>query len=117
MYPISNRPKITDTELANGYVTRYFVKYISSNKIVEVDKTQYGVFKENPSFQTLELKWIIGGTDNDTYTKTGELIEGTKSQNQSIVYVYDRKMPGLIHMLRNPLEYFNGKRIPAVTPS
>lgn len=111
MYPITSRPKITDKELAQGYVIRYFARFIGQPKIIEIDKGQYDQLNNNSSYQTIKLKWIIGGNANDTYTKTGQVIDGTDSQNSKIVSVYNKIMPGLEYMLQNTLEYFSGKRV------
>ena len=107
--PLSNRPKITTTDVIAGYITRYFVQSISTKKIVEVDKNQYDVFKNNPFYQSLKIKWIIGGYDKDTTAADGQPLYGAGHKNQVSLDFYDKKMPGLTKMIRNPLEYFSGK--------
>jgi hypothetical protein len=115
MYPISNRPKITQQDIARGYVSRYFVKYLNSKKIVEVDKQQYFKFVTNTSYQTIEIKWIIGGYDNDTLVNRDQILYGAETQNKNQKEIYNQIMPGVARMLPNPLEYFSGKRIQQFT--
>lgn len=115
MNPISNRPKITSVDILNGYVNRYFVKYIGSPKIVEISKEQYFNFVSNRLYQSIEIKWIIGGNDIDILTKSGHILYGAKTQNENQITVYEQLMPGLRYMLPNTLEYFSGKRIPEST--
>lgn len=108
--PLSNRPRITENDIANGYVMRYFVKFIDHNRIVEVDKTQYVKLSRNALYQSLELVWLIGGTDTDSVATDGTVIRGTEYRNQVTIDFYDKKMRGLKGVLSNPLEYFNGIR-------
>ena len=108
--PLSNRPKITDRDISNGYVTRYFVKFVSHNKITEIDELQYPNFVNKVLYQSLEIQWLIGGTDVDTVSTTGEVIRGTKYKNQVTIDFYNKQMHGLRVMLRDPLEYFIGTR-------
>ena len=116
MEPLSNRPKITLAALKSGFVTRYFVKNVSTNVITEVDLNQYNSFKKNPYFQTIELPWAIMGTDNDTYDSGGMLVKGTRTKNLEIIDYYSGKMKGLRAYLPNPLQFFSGKSIPVTPP-
>ena len=106
--PRSNRPKITERNITDGYVMRYFVKQISSKKVIEVDKNQYDVFKNNPFYQNLEMKWVIGGYDKDITSADGQMIYGAGHRNEVSLDFYEKKMSGLKRVIRNPLEYFNG---------
>ena len=106
--PLSNRPKITDKDILAGYITRYFIKRVSTNKIIEVDKNQYDVFKNNPFYENLEMKWVIGGYDKDITSADGQMIYGAGHRNEVSLDFYEKKMSGLKRIIRNPLEYFNG---------
>ena len=106
--PRSNRPKITERNITDGYVMRYFVKQISSKKVIEVDKNQYDVFKNNPFYENLEMKWVIGGYDKDITSADGQMIYGAGHRNEVSLDFYEKKMSGLKRVIRNPLEYFNG---------
>lgn len=107
--PISNRPKITNEALSNGFVNRYFVRNPSFKKIVEIDEKQYAKFKNNPYYDSIIVPWVITGNDKDVVNpKTGQLVLGVPKRNLQIISYYESKMPGLRLLLRNPMEYFNG---------
>ncbi len=106
--PLSNRPKITQEDLFNGFVTRYFVRSISTNAITEIDSVQFGKFKSNPLYQTLELPWLIVGRAYDSTSVDGKIVYGTQHKNIVTTIFYDKRMPGLARILREPLKYFNG---------
>jgi hypothetical protein len=106
--PLSNRPKVTQDDIVNGYVTRYFVRNTSTRVVTEIDKTQYQSFRKNPLYQTLTLQWEILGYANNSTGKDGRAIYGTRHKNLVTIDFYDKQMPGLKRILRNPLEYFFG---------
>lgn len=108
MYPLSNKPKITTKDIDIGYVMRYFAKSPASKDVIEIDKKQYEMFKYDAKFTTIELKWLISGLANDTVSKDGTIIFGTRHRNTVTIDTYNIKMPGLNKILRNPLEYFQG---------
>lgn len=106
--PYSNRPKITQTNLNNGYVTRYFVRNVSTKVITEVDEKQYEVFKNNTLHETIQFPWVITGFANNKISTDNKIIYGTKHQNSVTVQFYEKRFPGLQRILRDPLEYFQG---------
>lgn len=106
--PLSNKPKITQKDISIGYVIRYFVQNISIPKIIEVDQKQYNVIKRDPYYKTIQLKWMINGNLNDTVSINGQVIYGTKHQNQITVNRYEQQMSGLSRILSNTAEYFKG---------
>lgn len=108
---LTNRPKITKIDITNGYVNRYFARFISNKKIIEIDEKQYDKFQGDSYHQTLQLKWIIGGTDLDVTTSSGQVIRGAKYQNIAITEFYNKKMPGLKSVLSDPLEFFIGTKV------
>lgn len=59
--PLGNRPKITIDNIRQGYITRYFIRHISSRDILEIDEHQYKIFISNRSYETVTLKWFIVG--------------------------------------------------------
>lgn len=108
-FPLSNKPKITQRNIVDGYIIRYFITHISIPRVIEVDKTQYDIFKTDPLYRTLELKWVIDGFANNTITTNGKTIFGVKHQNETTTKYFDKQMPGLIRVLSNPLEFFIGR--------
>jgi uncharacterized membrane protein len=114
--PYSNRPKITQIDISNGYVTRYFVRNVSTRMVTEIDKKQYEAFKNNVLYEKLELQWNISGFANDIVSTDNKIIYGTKHKNSVIIEFYNRKLPGLSRLLSNPLEYFQGVTNTPVVP-
>jgi hypothetical protein len=110
--PLSNKPKITTSDIVRGYVPRYFVQHVSLKKITEVDKLQYDSIKNDPMYLTLELKWVITGNSEDSRSIDGTFIRGAKHQNTVSIDWYSKTMHGLERILRNPLEFFVGRRTP-----
>lgn len=102
----STRRVLTQTEIQSGMLTRYFLKPINSNNIIEITADQYTQFlqrKIDPNYYTgVSLKWYITGPVNDTI-QNGILVTGIATKNlQSIREV---KMPGLEEYLSDLLEY------------
>ncbi len=110
--PLTNKPKITQIDINNGYVTRYFVRNVSTKVVTEVDKKQYDTFKQNTLYETVDFPWVITGLANDVIATDGKIIYGTKHKNTVTTQFYDKKLPGLTRLLNNPLEYFQGTRNP-----
>lgn len=108
MIPLSNRPKVSNEDITNGYVLRYFVRNTSSGVITEIDKKQYEAFRGNPQYKTLVLTWEIAGFANNWQGSDGKTLYGTRHKNLATIDFYDRQLPGLKRILRNPLEYFFG---------
>lgn len=106
--PYTNKPKVTQTDINNGYVMRYFVRNVSTKTVTEVDKKQYDVFKQNALYETLELQWNISGFANNILSTDNKIIYGTKHKNSVTVQFYEKRLSGLNRVLSNPLEYFQG---------
>lgn len=66
------RPILTEKNFRDGFVTRYFAKYVpaSSVNITEIDETSFKQVKKNPLYQTIEVRWkILGKLDNYVINK------------------------------------------------
>lgn len=114
--PYANTPKITQTDINNGYVTRYFVRNISTKAITEVDKKQYDMFKTNVLYEKLDLRWGISGFANNKLAADNNIIYGTKHSNSVITQFYNKRLPGLNRLLSNPLQYFQGVTNTPISP-
>jgi len=106
--PFANKPNITQTDVTNKTVTRYFVKNISTQRITEVDLAQYTALSPLPYYQSISLPWTIGGNDKDITTTGNHIKRGAESKNIAVVEYYETQMEGLRRVLRNHLEYFSG---------
>ena len=106
--PLANKPNITQTDVTNKTVIRYFVKTTSTQRITEVDLAQYTALSPLPYYQSISLPWTIGGNDKDIITTGNHIKRGAESKNIAVVEYYDKQMEGLRRVLRNFLEYFSG---------
>lgn len=106
--PLSNKPQINQKNILEGYIIRYFAQAISTKRITEIDKKQYDILNKNPYYKVIQLQWIITGFANDNISSNGNIIYGTRHQNQITTDWYNTKLPGLNRILNNPLEYFTG---------
>jgi len=106
--PYTNKPKITQTDLINGYVTRYFVRNLSTKEVIEIDQKQYEMFKTNVLYEKLDLQWRISGFANNILATDDNIIYGTKHSNTVTTQFYEKRLSGLQRILRDPLEYFQG---------
>jgi len=106
--PYTNKPKLTQNDLTNGYVMRYFVRNLSTKEVTEIDKKQYEEFKTNVSYEKLDLQWRISGFANNKLATDNNIIYGAKHSNTVTTQFYEKRLPGLQRILRNPLEYFQG---------
>lgn len=61
------KPILTEKNFRDGFVTRYFAKYIPASNIVitEIDESTFKQVKKNPLYQTIEVRWKIIGKLND----------------------------------------------------
>lgn len=97
-------PIVTQTDIRNHFITRYFVRYANNaQNIVEVDAQQYSAMKSNPRFKAVTLKWKIVG---DPYTKTlsnGAIDKGVEDFNKENVRRADKTFGGLVNVISDYL--------------
>jgi hypothetical protein len=110
MTPLSNKPKITPLDLARGEVMRYFVRHVATGKVTEIDSNQFESFSSNPLYERAKFAWIITGLSEDSRAINGKPIYGTRHKNTITTEFYNKRLPGLRGILRNPLEFFVGRR-------
>jgi hypothetical protein len=105
--PYSVVPIITTTERDRGYLIRYFIRSVSDTSyILEIDKRQYELFKQNPRFVTTQVKWKIVGKTETTITEYGAKNLGVRDYNILQVSKADLTFGGLQRYIRNYLEYW-----------
>ena len=114
----SYNPIITPNDINQGFITRYFLKKINSNTIIEINKDQNDNFeskKIDPNLYTnTTIKWIITGPINDEVT--GNIVrKSVSSQNKKSVVNANLIMPGLLIKLKNYIELYVGDTLNATT--
>lgn len=100
-------PVVTQKDVMNGYITRYFVRQTNDTLfITEVDKKQYQEFKTNPRFIVTQIKWKIVGKKETLKLDNGSNVYGISDQNKITVSEADLTFRGLRTYITNYLEYW-----------
>lgn len=93
-FPVYNKPNISQENIKNGFIFRYFIRQ-SNNincNIVEIDKIQYEKFKNDYFYTKLILKWKITGNKQDIY-----------DENLKTLYKSENIMKGILDKYKNNL--------------
>lgn len=110
-------PTVTQTDIANKYIQRYFIKKINESAITEIDEQQFNDWtnkKIDPNLYTaIKLIWYISGPLN-TETIQGIVVPSVNTLNSQRVISAERNMPGISKKLNNLLELYSDSdfRIP-----
>lgn len=105
--PVVALPIVTQQDAQNGFLDRYFVKAANQSElIVEVDKAQYDIFKQNPRFVVVKLKWKIKGKIETTTTPYGVKLIGVRDYNTALVAKEDLTFNGLARYINNYTGYW-----------
>jgi len=100
-------PEIGLKERKSGTITRYFIKRVNSNNIIEIDEKQFKDFnskKIDPNVNIVtKLQWAISGNIDDEY-KGNIFMPGVKAKNKKAIA--KSKIPGLSAKLTNLLEFY-----------
>lgn len=105
--PYHVSPIVTQSDERNGYIQRYFVRPTNDkNLIIEVDKNQYNIFKQNKRFIVCQIRWKIIGKKETTVMKNGVTDSGVKDININEVMKIDLTFGGLKNYISNYLEYW-----------
>lgn len=100
-------PVVTQGDVINGYITRYFVRPVNDKTVIyEVDENQHERFKPNPRFVTARIKWKIIGPKESTFTKYGAKVLGVKDINIKTVSEADLTFGGLLYYISDYTQYW-----------
>lgn len=107
--PKSTAPIITDDQRKSGIMKRYFLKNVTTNIILEVDKSQHDLYDKKlidpVLYSKLSIDWKISGNVNNTITN-GITDRGVREYNTSILQQSELVMPGITNYLTDLLEYY-----------
>lgn len=100
---------VTTQDIANGYISRYFISKTNEFKIIEIDETQYNLWNSSKIdrnvYSAIKLIWYISGDKADK--KTGIAVtQGVVSKNLSQIRYGKQQMLGLEIILTDPLQYY-----------
>lgn len=102
--------EISQKNIIDGYVDRYFLQNIVSKKIIEISKTTNDKLSKkiiDPNLYTsVELRWYITGNKFDK-TENGVLIQGVQTKNINEIRIAARTISDISQYLNNELEYYS----------
>jgi hypothetical protein len=100
---------ITQQQINNKMVNRYFLKKVNETSIIEVDQEQYQkwINKQIDSvvYLGISIPWTIAGEIEDTNIN-GTMIKGVRTRNNLQIQYANSKLPGISDYLNNPLQYY-----------
>lgn len=105
--------EITNEDIKNGYITRYFIKKRNdrTSDIIEISKEDYSTLNQLGTgidgflYKGIEMKWRITGSIED-YEKNGILILGVRNSNKKMAFSKEREMRGITNFLGDFLEFY-----------
>ena len=104
-------PIVTQSDAANGYITRYFVRQTNDvGLVIEVDKLQFDKFKSNPRFIVAKIRWKIVGKKDSTMTSYGATSRGVRDININEVSKADLTFGGLMRYIQDYTEFWVSER-------
>jgi hypothetical protein len=102
--------EITQTNINNGYVDRYFVQNIVTNNIIEINTDQQKKLNENKFDPNLyistSIRWYITG-NLETIIKNGVTLKSVTDKNLDQINIAARTIPTISTYLTNLSEYFS----------
>lgn len=84
----------TPEDYEKGFMLRYFIKKDTSDKIVEVSKTNYGKYQAKGFIKTCILKWILTKPTKDIFN-SGYLYKGSITRNKENTKIASNEVKGL----------------------
>ncbi len=106
--PVNYKPKPTSSDYDNGYITRYFVKKLNEDKIMEVTYENGSMVNKN-LYKFVALSWRISGPKNTTTKGNIKNNTGVVEQNKfEIDRIYKEQDVDLSKVLANTTEFWRG---------
>jgi len=107
--PRSINLSISNNDIKQGYVTRYFLCKRNDRSIIEIDAIQYNFWKndqiDKKIFIGVELKWYITGPLQDTINKAVS-VPGVITKNTESRRIASNTIAELIKKLSNLTEFY-----------
>lgn len=108
--PKTHIPIITLQDRKNASITRYFIKKINDQAIMEIDADQFDAVAsgniDSNLYIATKLEWSIAGPIENTYAN-GTTILGVKTKNYKALIEAEKALPGIIVKLSNLIEYYS----------
>jgi hypothetical protein len=108
--PVIHIPIITQQDRKQGSITRYFLKKINEQTIVEIDLEQFNDVAtgkiDNNLYIAAKIEWSISGPLENSYSN-GTTILGVKTKNHKAIIEAEKLLPGIATRLTNLVEYYS----------
>jgi hypothetical protein len=99
----------TRADIANGFVTRYFVCKMNESQVTEIDAAQWLLWNQSQIDRVLyagvAIVWAITGPLQDVI-KNGITQPGVITRNREAVTTAGKEIPQIISALRNLTEFY-----------
>ncbi len=99
--------KPTQKDYLKGTFKRYFVRDVTVNKVVEVDRKKYIEYTKlnKPYYLTHQLEWNISGIKKD-YFIDKKIVTGVESKNTKLITEAEKIVPGISsQILKDPGQF------------
>jgi hypothetical protein len=105
--PVPIKLLVTNRDVENKVVTRYFIKPINNTSgLMEIDEQQFTKFSNNPRFLTTSIRWKIVGNPKTNALTNGVIDLGVEDYNKEQVRKADITFGGLSTYIRDYLEFW-----------
>lgn len=103
-----HRVIITQNDIRNGFITRYFLKKVNETLIIEISAETARLYLtdkiDNAQYELGSLTWRITGVIDTT--NTGITILGVFDENVKSIKQLEQTLPGISNKLNDPLEFY-----------
>jgi hypothetical protein len=102
------KPFISDIQIKNGSINRYFVHFISTPQtIIEINKEVYDAVHGNPFYTSVKITWYIRGM-KETRTTAKAVHTGVIDNNKKNVEDALLTMRGLSYYITDFTQFWQG---------
>jgi len=98
---------ITQTDITNGFIQRFFLKKVNEFIFIEISQSQYNLYGttiDDNLYAVDFCKWYISGPIETTYTPVKK--PGVIELNTNEIQRMERTLPGISKKLNNPLQFY-----------
>ena len=103
----STQPIITAQDIANKFITRYFLKKVNEPAYFEISQKQYVNYNnelDTNLYAAASCKWYIAGETETVYQPIYK--PGVVELNTNAITQLQTTLPGISQILTNPLQYY-----------
>lgn len=102
-------PIVTEQNIKQQYITRYFLYKINDKYVIEINQSQYKEYNLNKLdsniYAVILLKWYVAGEPFDVTTGNIKKL-GVINNNLNTINIFNLLYPGFNQTVNNPLELY-----------